>query len=135
MSSTSTFHMQRAGAMKNSGDWPGVRRIIHKCFIRSCLRQKKYFIYFLFFISIFLIFLMEVELGHHHANTAQGQRISDSDNKENVYFKIWINLRLLIRTRLQDFSMFWIEAWRLREERVGVLLVIPSLVCIIPDSS
>ena len=31
---------------------------------------------------------MEVELGHHHANTAQGQRISDSDNKENVHFKI-----------------------------------------------
>ena len=94
------------------------------------------FYLFLFFISIFLIFLMEVELGHHHANTAQGQRIWDSDNKENVYFKIWINLLEIDKNKIARLLyMFRIEAGRLREASVGLLLEIPSLVCIIPDSS
>ena len=79
---------------------------------------------------------MEVELGHHHANTAQGQRISDSDNKENVHFKISGSMSDIDKKKkIQDFSMFWIEARRLREVSVGLLLVIPSLVWIIPDSS
>ena len=76
---------------------------------------------------------MEVELGHHHANTAQGQGISDSDNKENVYFNIWIHLLETDKNKAAAFSIFWIEAWRLREVSVGLLLVI--LVCIIPDST
>ena len=69
---------------------------------------------FLIFISIFLIFLMEVELGHHHANTAQGQGISDSDNKENVYFKIWINLRDWFE---QDARLLHVLDWGLEAPR------------------
>ena len=55
---------------------------------------------------------MEVELGHHHANSAQGQRISD--NKENVYFKIWINLRDWFE---QDARLLHVLDWGLEAPR------------------
>ena len=86
-------------------------------FYKILLETKEifYFIYFLFFISIFLIFLMEVELGHHHANTAQGQRIWDSDNKENVYFKIWINLLEIDKNKIA--RLLYVLDWGWEAER------------------